>query len=120
MLFVFPNLNVYSSLGSYTMNSQGLEANKLSGKSQKENPPNYPVAVLVGLAVGYGTHVAEKYGVYNAVDNQFEALNNFGDPVIADYQVKQNYNMVCNGFCQSPPKRNKPNYNTRDFSKFDN
>ena len=44
MLFVFPNLNVYSSLGSYTIESQGLRANREFSirKNEKGDRPFWP------------------------------------------------------------------------------
>ena len=76
MLFVFPNLNVYSSLGSYTSSSQGLRANKRNEVIKpkgKRVPKNWAavVGVAVGLGVGYVNHVADKYGVYDSIDNAF-------------------------------------------------
>ena len=127
MLFVFPNLDVYSSLGSYTIESQGLRANSLSEFSN--DPPKIRknwaaigwlvagVAVCTGVDHYFGDNLES---AWNQFDNSVNYVNDFGDPVIADYQIKQNYNMVCNGFCQSFPKTYKSNYHAQDFSRFDN
>ena len=128
MLFVFPNLDVYSSLGSYTIESQGLRANERFSVKEKKGYFSVKQWAPAARAIFYGALGSAIWdgakSVYNNPQSVYDASNYVdnltGNPVIADYQIKQNYNMVCNGFCQSPSKTYKSNYNTRYFSGFDN
>ena len=76
MLFVVPNLNVYSSLGAYTTKSQGLRANNNPNKKKRIGPPqnSFWLNILANAVYDAGkyayNHPAEVAGwTYNSTTN---------------------------------------------------
>ena len=122
MLFIFPNLNVYSSLGSYTTKSQGLKANRefYIRKNERGDRPFWPalgwaaVGLVAGTAVDHYAH-DEVESAWNYIDSSIANFG-YGARTITSRGI-QNKNDI--GWI-SAEKKPDLDYGKYDFSKFDN
>ena len=114
MLFVFPNLDVYSSLGSYTIESQGLRANSLSEFSNE--PPKIRknwAAIGWAFALGAAAAGADAYNyAKNAVTDAYHYQGHCPDYAEGGWR---GYHI---GRTESGKKPS--DYDKTDFFKFDN
>ena len=127
MLFVFPNLNVYSSLGAYTSSSQGLRANEFYKMHPNvSEKPIWPALLAFAAVAAVGYFETQRSGTATQVATAiqqtakagqsigaFNSLNN-GDGFDNSY-----YSRI--GFSSNESTlRDGGNYSSGDFSQFDN